>query len=57
LADVILPSTTNILYVGFALLFLAFIMCGYFAYNEEFGGRKFHYVSLTICGIASLAYL
>ena len=44
-------------YVGFALLFLSFFMCAYFAYNEELGQRKVHYVSLTICGIASLAYL
>ena len=44
-------------FAGFALLFLAFVMCGYFAYNADFAQRSFRYVAMTICGIASLAYL
>ena len=43
--------------MGFALLFIAFLMCSYFTYNESYGRRMPHYVSLLICGLASLAYL
>ena len=44
-------------FAGFAMLFLAFVMCVYFAYNAEFAKRSFRYVAMTICGIASLAYV
>ena len=44
-------------WMGFALLFIAFLMCSYFTYNESYGRRMPHYVSLLICGLASLAYL
>lgn len=57
MVDVVESMTTNILFVGFTLLFLSFVMCCYFAYNERYGRRKFQYVSMTICGLASLAYL
>ena len=44
-------------FVGFALLFLGFIMCCYFTYQAQYGTRKFHYASLMINGCAALAYL
>jgi len=50
-------TIVSFLWMGFALLFIAFLMCSYFTYNESYGRRMPHYVSLLICGLASLAYL
>ena len=57
MAEAILRTTTSILYIGFTMMLLASIMCGYFAYSQETGRRTLHYVSLILCGIASLSYL
>jgi len=57
MVEVIEKMTSNVLFVGFALLFLGFIMCCYFTYQAQYGTRKFHYASLMINGCAALAYL